>query len=111
MDCLFCKIINKEMPTEIIYEDEKFLIIKDIKPVAPIHFLIMPKKHIDSVNQLAESDKELIGALFLVAKKVAQDAGVSENGYRLILNTGENAGQSIRHLHLHLLGGKTLSWS
>ena len=110
MACLFCKIINKEMPTEIIYEDERFLIIKDIKPVAPIHLLIMPKKHLDSVNQLAESDKELMGALLLIAKKVAQDVGVSENGYRLILNTGENAGQSIHHLHLHLLGGKTLSW-
>jgi len=98
------------MPAEIVYEDEKFSVIKDIKPVAPIHFLIMPKKHLVSVNQLTASDKELIGELFLAAKKVAQDAGVSASGYRLIFNIGEKAGQSIDHLHLHLLGGKTLPW-
>ena len=108
MSCLFCQIINKEVPAEIIYEDEKFLVIKDIKPAAPIHFLAIPKKHINSANDLTETDKDLIGTLFLVAKKVVKDAGVSENGYRLTFNTGQDAGQTIPHLHLHILGGKTL---
>ena len=111
MDCLFCQMIKKKIPTEIVYEDEKFLVIKDIKPIAPVHFLAIPKKHISSVNELTYSDKELIGALFLVAKKVVQEAGLSASGYRLIFNTGKNAGQTINHLHLHILGGKTLSWS
>ena len=110
MACLFCQMIKKEIPTEIVYEDEQFLVIKDIKPVAPIHFLAIPKKHIVSVNDLTEPDKDLIGALFLVAKKVAKDAGVSESGYRLVLNTNKNAGQTVDHLHLHILGGKTLPW-
>lgn len=111
MPCLFCEIVNKEVPAEIIYEDNKFLALKDIKPIAPTHFLIIPKKHIISVNQLTVSDKEIIGELFLVAKNLAKDAGVSKSGYRLVLNTGENAGQTIGHLHLHVLGGKTLPWS
>ena len=109
MACLFCQIVNKETPAGIIYEDEKFLVIKDIKPAAPIHFLAIPKKHIASVNDLTDADKDLIGALFLVAKKVAKDASVSESGYRLVLNTGQNAGQTVSHLHLHILGGKTLT--
>lgn len=109
MACLFCQIIKKEVPAETVYEDEKFLVIKDIKPEAPIHFLVLPKKHIDSVNELTETDKDLIGGLFLTAKKVAREAGVAESGYRLIFNTGPDAGQTVQHLHLHILGGKTLS--
>lgn len=110
MDCVFCKIISRETPSEIVYEDEKVLVIKDIKPITPIHFLIIPKEHLASVNYLEEKDKALIGQLFLVAKKIAQDSGISKEGYRLILNTGKDAGQSIDHLHLHILGGKTLTW-
>lgn len=110
MDCLFCKIINKEIPSDIIYEDDKFLAFKDIKPIAPIHLLIIPKKHIPSIKHLEVVDKELMGELLLVAQQIAKKQRVSENGYRLILNIGRDAGQAVNHLHLHLLAGKTLSW-
>lgn len=109
MACLFCQIIKKEVPAGIVYEDEKFLAIKDIKPEAPVHYLAIPKKHITSVNELAEEDREMIGELFLTAKKIAREAGLAEKGYRLTFNTGPDAGQTVAHLHLHILGGKTLS--
>lgn len=103
MDCLFCKIINKEVPSDIVYEDEKVISFKDIHPKAPIHLLILPKKHIPSVNHLEEKDKELVGNLFLVAKNIARDKNL--NGYKLIVNVGKGGGQLIDHLHLHLLAG------
>jgi len=105
MDCIFCKIIEKKMPAEMVYKDEKFLAIKDIKPKAPLHILIIPKKHIDSVNHLELKDKELIGELFLVAKKIAGELGVDKTGYKLVFNVGRGGGQLINHLHLHLLAG------
>ncbi len=111
MDCLFCKIANKEVPAEIVYEDEKFIAFNDIKPVTPVHLLIIPKKHIPSINHLESRDKELIGELFLVAQKIARDEGVDKTGYRLIFNMGKDAGQTVDHLHLHLLGGKKLPWA
>jgi len=110
MDCIFCKIINKEIPTEIIYEDDKFLAFKDIEPKAKIHILIIPKKHILSINYLENHDKELIGELFSIAQKIAKDQSVSQSGYRLIFNVGKDAGQTIDHFHLHLLGGERLPW-
>jgi len=109
-NCLFCKIINKEVPSEIVFEDEKFLVFKDINPQAPVHLLIIPKEHIESVDHLEEKDKELIGELFLITKKIARDQKVAKDGYRLVLNVGKKGGQTIDHLHLHLLGGKTLPW-
>jgi histidine triad (HIT) family protein len=109
-DCLFCKIANKEAPAEIIYEDNKFMVFKDINPQAPVHILIIPKKHIASVDHLEKKDRELIGELFLVAQKIARKQKVAETGYRLVLNVGRKAGQTVDHLHLHLLGGKTLPW-
>lgn len=109
-DCLFCKIINKEIPADIVYEDDDFFAFKDINPQSPIHLLVVPKKHIPSVNHFESEDKELIGRLFLVAKGIARDQGVAEEGYRLIINVGKKAGQTVDHLHLHLLGGKTLPW-
>jgi len=111
MDCIFCKIVQKEIPTEFIYEDEKIVSFKDIQPVAPVHLLIIPKKHIPTVDHLEEGDKELIGELFLIAQKIARKIGVSESGYRLIINVGKDAGQTVDHLHLHLIGGKKLPWS
>jgi len=105
MDCIFCKIINKEIPTDLIYEDDKFLVIKDIKPLAPMHLLVITKKHIPSVDQLGVDDKELVGELILVAQKIAREQGVSQTGYRLGFNVGKGAGQIVDHLHLHLLGG------
>jgi len=98
LDCIFCKIINKELKADIIYEDQDFIVFKDIKPKAEIHFLIAPKKHIESLNQLEDID--LAGKLLLLAKKVIKDAN-----YRIQINTGKKAGQIIDHLHLHLLSG------
>lgn len=109
MDCIFCKIINKEIPADVVYEDEEVIVFKDINPVAPIHFLIVPKKHIVSVNTLEVEDKKLVGQLFLTAKKVAKEQDISKTGYRLIFNIGPDAGQVVDHLHLHLLGKKKLS--
>jgi len=104
-DCLFCKIVNKEAPAEIVYEDEKVVTFKDIYPKAPLHLLVVPKKHIPSVDHLESADKELIGDLFLVAQKIAREQGVAKTGYKLVFNVGKGAGQIIDHLHLHLLGG------
>lgn len=109
--CLFCQIINKEISAQIIYEDDKALAFKDINPIAPVHLLIIPKKHILPVNHLKLGDRELIGDLLLIAQKVAGSQGVFQTGYRLILNVGKDAGQTVEHLHLHLLGGKKLPWS
>lgn len=109
--CIFCQIINKEAPADIVYEDNSVIVFKDINPSAPIHLLIVPKKHIISINNLKEQDKELVGYMFLVAKKIAKEQGVSEIGYRLIINVGKGGGQIIDHLHLHLLGGRELPFS
>lgn len=111
MNCIFCKIINKETPTEMIYEDVKIVAFEDIEPKAPFHFLIVPKKHIHSVDQLEPEDKELIGKLILVAQKIAREKGVAKTGYRLIFNIGKDAGQTVDHLHLHLIGGTKLPWA
>lgn len=105
MSCIFCKIANKEIPANIVYEDDKFIAFKDINPKAPIHFLIVPKKHILSVDHLEIQDKELMGKLFLVAQKIARKQGVAKSGYKLVFNVGKGGGQLINHLHLHLLGG------
>ncbi len=105
MACLFCQIINKEIPADIMYEDEKFVVFKDIKPKAPIHLLIVPKKHILSVQHLEIEDKELIGELFLLAKKIAQEKGIAGKGYKLVFCVGKGGGQTIEHIHLHLLAG------
>lgn len=111
MNCLFCKIANKETLAEIVYEDDKFIAFKDIHPKAPLHLLIIPKKHIPSVDHLESKDQGLIGELFLVAQKIARAEGVDKTGYRLIFNIGKDAGQTVDHLHLHLLGGKKLPWA
>lgn len=108
--CIFCKIANKEIPSDIVSEDDNFLAFKDIKPKAPIHVLIIPKSHIGPVNTLGLSDEEAVGKLILKAKEVALKIGVSENGYRLIFNVGRDAGMEVDHLHLHLLAGKPLKF-
>ncbi|HUW71701.1 MAG TPA: histidine triad nucleotide-binding protein [Candidatus Humimicrobiaceae bacterium] len=111
MKCIFCKIINKEVPSEIVYQDEKILAFKDAEPKAPVHILIIPKKHISSVDCLKKKDRELIGELYLVARRLASEYKISGTGYRLIFNVGKDAGQTVDHLHLHLLGGKKLLWA
>ena len=110
-NCLFCKIINKEIAADIIYEDDKVTAFTDIKPVAPVHLLIIPKKHIPSVDHLGREDKELIGELFLVAQKLARKCRIDKTGYRLVFNVGKDAGQTVDHLHLHLIGGTRLPWA
>ena len=110
-DCIFCKIAQKEIPTELLYEDEDVIAFNDIAPKSPVHILIVPKKHIDSVNNLEEENKELLGKLVLVAKDIAKEKGISETGYRLIFNTGRDAGQTVDHIHLHLMGGEKLPFA
>lgn len=108
MNCIFCKIVNKEVPADIVYEDDQVTVFKDIEPKAPIHLLIIPKKHIPSVDHLGKGDRELIGELFLAAQRLAKESKIDKTGYRLIFNVGKDAGQTIDHLHLHLMGGKKL---
>ena len=105
MKCLFCQIVNKEIPAEIIYEDEKFVVFKNIRPSAPIHLLLVPKKHIPSVQHLNLKDRELVGELFLLTKKIAQKKNIAQKGYKLVFNVGKGGGQVIPHIHLHLLAG------
>ncbi len=103
MECLFCKIINKELSSEIVYENKEIISFKDIHPKAPLHLLILPKKHIPSVNHLEEIDSKLVGNLFLISQKIARKKNL--RGYKLVANVGREGGQLIDHLHLHLLGG------
>jgi len=103
--CLFCKIANHEQDADIVYEDKKIVVFKDINPKALVHLLIAPKKHIDSVNELEETDRELISDMIFLAKKLALENGISEKGYRLTFNVGRGGGQIIDHIHLHLMSG------
>lgn len=107
-DCIFCKIINGEAPSDFIYRDKEFVVFNDIKPSASIHILLVPiffNRHINSIDYLEDEDKEMLGKLFLLAKKIAQDKGLDKTGYKLIFNVGRGGGQLVDHLHLHLLGG------
>jgi len=108
-NCIFCKIAKQEIPTQIIYEDDEIVAFPDINPDAPVHILILPKRHIESLNQLEVSDIPLVGKMILIAKQIAEEKGIAESGYRIRINTGPDAGQIINHLHLHLVGGKKLS--
>ena len=110
MSTIFNKIINKEIPADIIYENETVLCFKDINPIAPIHLLIIPKKEIPTVNDIKNDDKELMGDLFIAAKEVAKLLKIDENGYRLIINCNEDGCQTVYHLHIHLIAGKKLGW-
>ncbi len=108
--CIFCKIVNKELPAEILYEDDKVLAFPDIAQIAPIHILVIPKEHIASINELSGNIGEKIaGRLIMVAKKLAEERNISENGYKLLFRVGEDGGQEVPHIHLHLIGGAPLS--
>ncbi len=109
-DCLFCKILAGDIPADIIYESESAIGFRDINPQAPTHVLIIPRRHIATINDLGPGDKETVGGLYLAAKAIAEDEGLSEPGYRVVMNCNEGAGQSVFHLHLHLLGGRGLGW-
>ncbi|MCK4518896.1 MAG: histidine triad nucleotide-binding protein [Candidatus Omnitrophica bacterium] len=108
--CLFCKIIRKEIPADIVYEDDDVLAFLDIKAQAPVHILLVPKVHIEKVSDLNENVGYIVSKLVLAANKIARDKGLDEDGYRLVFNCGENAGQEVFHLHLHLLGGRKFTW-
>ena len=110
MDCIFCKIVAKQIPAKLVHEDEEIVAFRDINPVAPTHILIIPREHIETVNDLKPAQAGIVGKLHLVAKQLAVKEGISERGYRLVLNCGPEAGQAVFHLHLHLLGGRKLTW-
>ena len=109
-DCLFCKILNGDIPADIIYESDSAIAFRDISPQAPTHVLVIPRKHVATINDLNEEDQEIIGSLFLAAKDIARAEGLSDEGYRAVMNCNEGAGQSVFHIHLHVLGGRALSW-
>ena len=110
MPTIFNKIINKDIKSDIIYEDDISLAFKDIMPQAPTHVLIIPKKEIKTINDVSNNDKELIGHLFIVAKKIAKKLKIEDSGYRIVFNCNEDAGQTVFHIHMHLLGGRKLLW-
>lgn len=106
--CIFCKIVNGEIPADIVYEDEKYMAFKDINPKAPIHILIIPKEHIEKLADIDDASKNVIGDMAIVANKVAKQLGIDKTGYRVVINNGPDAGQEVYHIHMHLLGGKKL---
>ncbi len=108
--CIFCRIVNKEISAKIVYEDEKVLAFYDINPQAPFHILVVPKKHISTLLELSEEHKELIGHIYLTINKIAQDLGFSESGFRVVVNCKELAGQTVFHIHFHVLAGRPMDW-
>lgn len=109
-DCIFCKIISGDIPGDIVHQDDDVLAFRDLNPKAPTHILIIPKTHISTLNDLQVEDAELVGKLYLAAKKIAADEGIAEDGYRTVMNCNAQAGQTVFHIHLHLLGGRPMSW-
>lgn len=109
-NCLFCKIINGDIPAEKLYEDDNVLAFSDINAQAPLHALVIPKKHIATINDLQADDAELIGQMYMAAKQIANQAGYADTGYRTVINCGEAAGQTVFHIHLHVLAGRDLAW-
>lgn len=110
MDCIFCKIVNGEIPAKLAYEDEQIIAFDDIDPKAPQHKLIVPREHINTINDLKAEHQALVGHMILSAQKIAKSIGVAEPGYRLVLNCNADGGQAVYHIHLHLLGGRTMGW-
>ncbi|NAZ30720.1 MAG: HIT domain-containing protein [Caldimicrobium sp.] len=110
MSCIFCRIANKEIPAKIVYEDDKVLAFHDINPQAPYHILVIPKKHISTLLELTEEDKDLIGHIYLVMNRLARELGVAERGYRVVVNCNEEAGQTVFHVHFHFLAGREMHW-
>ena len=110
IDCLLCKIREGEIPADIIYQDDDVMAFNDVNPQAPTHLLIIPKKHISTVNDVKQDDELMMGKLFSAAKKIAAEKGVSDDGYRLVVNTNPQAGQTVFHIHMHLLAGRNMTW-
>jgi len=109
-DCLFCKILAGEIPAELVYESDTAVAFRDINPQAPTHVLVIPRKHISTINDIEKDDQEIVGSLYIAAKEIAAQEGMAENGYRAVMNCNEGAGQSVFHIHLHVLGGRLFGW-
>jgi histidine triad (HIT) family protein len=109
-NCIFCSIVEGKIPSKKVYEDDKVFAFWDINPAAPVHVLIIPKQHIESINELDENNMHITGHIYNAAKKIAKELGVSESGYRVVSNCGKDAGQTVFHIHFHLLGGRNLNW-
>lgn len=110
MSCLFCDLVSRSIPSDIIYEDDEIMAFRDIYPQAPVHILIIPRRHISNLNGFETGDEALLGRLLLTAKKIAFDLGVAEDGYRVNINTNDDGGQTVYHLHVHLLAGRRFHW-
>lgn len=110
MGCIFCDIAAGKIPSEMVYEDDRVCAFYDVNPVAPVHILIIPKKHLESVNAVGAGERELAGHIIMVAAEISKKVGIAEDGYRIVNNCGENGGQTVGHLHFHLLGGRALAW-
>lgn len=110
MDCLFCKIASGEIPAKLAFEDPDIFAIHDIRPQAPTHILVLPKKHIATINDIDNNDEQLLGRMILTAKKLAKAEKISEDGYRLVFNVNSGGGQEVYHIHLHILGGRQMKW-
>jgi len=110
MSCLFCKIVNREIPSSIVYEDDRVLAFTDINPQAPTHILLVPKRHIETLNDLAPGDDAIVGELVRRAAVIADERGIAAGGYRVVFNTNRDAGQTVFHIHLHLIGGRSMTW-
>ncbi|RKD34741.1 histidine triad nucleotide-binding protein [Thermohalobacter berrensis] len=109
-ECIFCKIINGEIPSDKVYEDEKVIAFNDINPQAPVHILVIPKEHISSIKEIDENNGDIIKHIHLVINRIAKEKGLDEKGFRIVNNCGEEGGQTVGHLHYHLLGGRQLQW-
>jgi histidine triad (HIT) family protein len=109
-NCIFCRIIEKKIPALIVHEDEHAVAFEDVNPQAPVHTLIVPKKHIPDIHSITVADRELVGHLFFVARKIAAQKGLEKKGYRMVINNGHGAGQTVFHIHLHLLSGRAFHW-
>jgi len=109
-DCIFCKIAAGELNTKFVFENDELVAFRDIRPQAPVHILIIPRRHIERINQLTDSDAKLVGNIVLVANQLAKNENISDSGYRLVFNCGRDSGQEVEHIHLHLFGGRKMSW-
>lgn len=110
MGCLFCNVLEKKIPADVVYEDEHAVAFRDIRPMAPTHVLVIPRKHIAAIHDLSEDDVATMGRVMLAAKAVAHQEGLEPGGYRLVINDGDAAGQTVHHIHVHVLGGRNLTW-
>ncbi|MBS3818200.1 histidine triad nucleotide-binding protein [bacterium] len=109
-DCIFCQIASKKMPSKVVYEDENILAFQDINPQAPVHILAIPKEHYSSLNEIPQSKKDILSHILLKCRQIAEQQGIGQKGYRIVLNTGKNSGQDVFHIHFHVLGGRKMTW-